>query len=88
MNLATFLLNNTEEYNGHKQMEISHMSIDEGKQLLKELSDACDCAADIFYMALFDDGSFDIYQSNYWGYGEHPLGCKDRLILSVENQND
>lgn len=87
MELAEFLLKNTSEYNGHKQMEISKMSIEDGMQLINELSEITDDTADIFFMQLFSDGSFDIYQSNYWSSGEHPLGHTDRLILSVDNQH-
>lgn len=86
MELAEFLLKNTSEYNGHKQMEISKMSIEDGMQLINDLSETTDDAEDTFFMQLFLDGSFDIYQSDYWVSGEHPLGHTDRLILSVGNQ--
>lgn len=86
MELAEFLLKNKSECNGHKQMEISSMSIEDGMQLLEDLSDICEDKSDVFFMQLFSDGSFDIYQSDYWDSGEHPLGHTDRLILSVDNQ--
>jgi len=82
MKLAEFLLNCSDEFNGHKQTDLGEISMKDAVNLLGELKDACEDIADIFSLELYRDGSFSIVQKGYWNRGEHPSGHTDRLICS------
>jgi len=80
--LAEFLLNAKHEYNGHKQTEVSGLSVKKGLKLCKELEEITDNKYS-FTMELWTDGSYTIHQMDYWKKGEHILGDTNRMILGV-----
>ena len=79
MNVAEMLLNIQNEYNGHKQTIIQGLTVEDGYEILKELSDI---TGDLFTLRLYNRKDFTIYQEDYWKRGEHHLGHTDRMILS------
>jgi len=85
MQLEPFLLNHKGEFNGHKDIELNYMTLDDGIELCKSL-EAYTEDEYMFTLELFSDGSFSIFQKDYWKEGEHSLDHKDRLILSVDNR--
>jgi hypothetical protein len=82
LTLAEFLINAEHEYNGHKQTEISGLSVKKGLKLCRELQKLTDDKYS-FTMELWVDGSYTIHQMDYWNKGEHILGDTNRMILSV-----
>jgi len=84
MKLAKFLLNTAHEYNGHKQTELSGLSVKKGLKLCKELEKLTDNMYS-FTMELWTDGSYTIHQMDFWKKGEHVLGDTNRMILGVTN---
>jgi len=80
MNLAKKLLENKKEYNGHKQFEIPSLTVKEARKICNKLEEIDPEYS--FVVELWTDGSITIYQKDYWGEGVHPLGHKDRVILS------
>lgn len=80
MNFAKFLLNTNNEYNGHKQTEIANLSIKQGLKLCKKLRKETN-GEYAFVMEVWDDGSYTIYQKDYFPKGS-PHG-EDRIILGV-----
>jgi len=83
ISLAQFLLNTKSEYNGHKSTEIRNMSLEDAIQICKDLEKIEPNKS--FVVEVWTDGCFDIYEKDAWKSGEHHLGHKDRLILTVEN---
>lgn len=81
MNVAELLLNIDNEYNGHKQTIINGLSVEQGIEICKALQEYTNDEYS-FVIELWSDGSFSIIQKNYWEATEHPLGHKDRNILS------
>ena len=79
MKLATFLLENKNEYNGHKQTELGEMTFDDLWKVIEALQE--ESPDHLFYMKLFSDGSGSVEQGCYWREGEHPLGHEDRIIF-------
>ena len=82
MKLATFLLENKNEYNGHKQTELGEMSFDDLWEVIEALQE--ESPQHLFYMQLFTDGSGSVEQGCYWREGEHPRGCTDRMIFGFQ----
>lgn len=82
MKLAKLLLNNKQEYNGHKQITLPQLSRKKMLKLLREL-EACEPKY-AFTWHVYADGSGSIYQDNYWKPGEQLMGHTDRLIASFE----
>jgi len=82
MKLATFLLENKNEYNGHKQTELGEMTFDELWEVFGALKE--ESPQHSFYMRMFDDGSGSVEQASYWKEGEHPLGHVNRLIFGFQ----
>lgn len=80
MTLAEFLLTNASEYNGHKQLEVNNTTLSSLKRILTELEE--EDTKHMCTMKIYEDGSGCIEQLNYWHTGEHPLGDRDRTILS------
>lgn len=83
ISLAQFLLNTKSEYNGHKSTEIRKMSLEDAIQICKDLEKIEPNKS--FVVEVWTDGCFDIYEKDAWKSGEHHLGHRDRLILTVEN---
>ena len=83
ISVAELLLSQENECNGHKQNMMSGLSIFDGLNICDDLEQLAGYSH-LFVCQVFTDYSFDIYQLDYWKEGEHPLGHKDRLILSVE----
>lgn len=79
---ANFLLNQTNVYNGHFQATISGMSVEDALLICKELEDLTES---MFVVELWSDGSYTIYQKDFWKVGQRLDGQTDRMILSVEN---
>ena len=77
--------------NGHKDIEIEEMSIEELKSIVDileenypENQDSLGIETISIRMYLEDDYvSASVYQEGYWSDGEHPLGHRDRLLFSV-----
>lgn len=82
MKLATFLLENKNEYNGHKQTELGEMTFDELWEVFGALKEESPWHS--FYMKIYSDGSGSVEQASYWKEGEHPLGHVDRLIFGFQ----
>lgn len=82
MKLATFLLENKNEYNGHKRTELGGMAFDDLWEVVEALQE--DSPQHLFYVQLFTDGSGSVEQASYWKEGEHPLGHVDRLIFGFQ----
>lgn len=82
MNFAKFLLETDNEYNGHKQTTMQGLSVKKALKLCKKLEEEVGQKY-FFAVELFTDGSYTIYQKNFFPVG-NPTG-RDRLILSVEN---
>ena len=83
ISLAQFLLNTKSEFNGHKSTEIRNMSVEDAIQICKDLEKIEPNKS--FVVEVWTDGCFNIYEKDAWKAREHPLGHKDRLILTVEN---
>jgi hypothetical protein len=81
---AQFLLNQTKECNGHLQATATGISIEDGMQLCKEL-EALTGNQHSFILEVWSDGSYTIYEVDFWDKGEHPLGHLHRMILGVSN---
>lgn len=79
MNLARFLLESSNEYNGHKQTELGELTFEEIRMILEALSE--ESPHHLFYMKMFSDGSGSVEQGCYWKEGEHPAGHIDRMIF-------
>lgn len=82
MKLATFLLENINEYNGHKQTELGEMTLDDLWKVVEDLKEESPHRP--FYIKIFSDGSGSVEQESYWKEGEHPLGHVDRLIFGFQ----
>lgn len=82
MNLAEFLLNLENEYNGHKTTEIKGIPLEAGLQLCKDLEELAHGEYS-FVCELWTDGCYTIIQKDYWKQGQHHLGHTDRNILNV-----
>lgn len=82
MKLATFLLNNGDEYMGHKQIELGEIPYDTLRSILEELQS--EDPYHLFFMKVFTDGSGSVEQAFYWKEGEHPSGHTDRTILGFQ----
>lgn len=82
MKLATFLLENKNEYNGHKQTELGEMTFDDLREVMEALQE--ESPDHLFFMKIFSDGSGSVEQGGYWKEGEHPLGREDRLIFGFQ----
>ena len=81
MKLATFLLENKNEYNGHKQTELGKMTFDELWEVIRALEEE---SPHSFYMKMYSDGSGSVEQASYWKEWEHLLGHEDRLIFGFQ----
>lgn len=82
MKLAKLLLNNKQEYNGHKQITLPRMSHKKVLKLLQKLEERE--PGYTFVWEVNSDGSSCIFQVGYWLPTEHPLGHINRLIASFE----
>lgn len=82
MKLATYLLENKNEYNGHKQTELGKMTFDDLREVMEALQE--ESPDHLFFMKIFTDGSGSVKQASYWKEGEHPLGHEDRLIFGFQ----
>lgn len=82
MNLARFLLESSNEYNGHKQTELGELTFEEIRVILEALSE--ESPHHLFYMKMFNDGSGSVEQAFYWREGEHPRGHVDRIIFGFQ----
>ena len=82
MKLATFLLENKNEYNGHKQTELGEMTLEEVRKIMDALAEESPYHS--FYMKMFNDGSGSVEQADYWKEGEHHLGHTDRMIFGFQ----
>lgn len=79
---AKFLLNQTEDCNGHFQCEASGISIEDGIELCRELEELTDKQWS-FTLEVWTCGGYTIYQMDYWKRNEHILGDVNRMVLSV-----
>lgn len=82
MKLATFLLENKNEYNGHKQTELGVIAFDDLWEVIGALEEESPHYS--FYMKIFSDGSGSVEQASYWKEGEHPRGHEDRVIFGFQ----
>lgn len=82
MKLAKFLLESSNEYNGHKQTELGELTFKKIRKIMKAL--VKESPHHLFYMKMFDDGSGSVEQGCYWKEGEHPDGHIDRVIFGFE----
>lgn len=82
VSLALAVLNQKEYYNGHGQMEVTELGLQECMSLCNELSDKCGEKENIFYLKLFpevDGYSGSVYQA---------ICCSDeddKLMLGIDN---
>lgn len=86
MKLSEFLLNNENEYNGHKQTEIGDISFKSLRAVVAELEKTDPYRS--FKIELFSDGSGSVSQTCYWRTGEHPRGHIDRTIFGFQLKGD
>ena len=82
------IIEGAHDHNGHKNIEIEEMSIEELKSLVEILEEnfAKGFGLEMISIRMYlEDGyvSASVYQENYWSDGEHPLGHTDRLLFSV-----
>lgn len=82
MNVAELLLNLANEFNGHKQTTITGLTVEQGVAICKELEEFTSHHSS-FVIELWTDGSFTIYEKDYWK--EDRQGGRDRVILSTAN---
>lgn len=82
MKLATFLLENKNEYNGHKQTELGELTFEEVRMIMGALEE--ESPHHLFYMKMFNDGSGSVEQAFYWREGDHPEGHIDRMIFDFK----
>ena len=78
MNVAELLMNIENDYNGHKQTIIKGISFDKAIEICKELEEYVDNEYN-FVVELWTDGSFTIYQKDYFPVGRQ--GGVDRMLL-------
>ena len=78
---ADLVLRQTEFYNGHGQMEISHMTLEDAIQLTRDITEGYEGDDNLFSLKVYPESceglSGAIYQDTSEG--------KDKLWLSVEN---
>lgn len=82
MKFCKMLLNQEDEFNGHFQMKVSHISIKKAIKLCKMLEEYTKDKY-MFYVQVFTDGSWSIYQADYFKGRQGNLA--DRMILSSDN---
>ena len=86
MQLAEFIYNYSKEekncYNGHCQLQISHMPIDVAIELLKDLQ-RLDEHDNSYTIELWSDGAFTVYCKDYWDVGVRTDWQRDKMIFSV-----
>ena len=80
--LWKIVLEQTDFFNGHGQMEINTLNLEQIEQLLEGLQENCESMNNIFYLQLFNEGKGEwggsIYQSDGKGMGA------DKLWLGIE----
>lgn len=79
---ANFLMNQTNDHNGHFQTTVTGMSVEDGLELCKELEELCEQEYS-FTIELWTCGGYTIYQQDYFKPSEHRLGHSSRMILGV-----
>lgn len=79
---ASFLLNQTKHYNGHFQCETTGLPLEDALLICKELEELTNHEHS-FTVELWTDGSYTVYQVDYWEPQEHVLGHRNRIILGV-----
>lgn len=82
MNIAELILNTTNVYNGHNQMNVTGVSSDDAKEIMKALQ--AELPYHLVCLRVYSDDSWCIEQENFWKEGEHPNGHKDKLLISGE----
>lgn len=90
-NIICKIIEGAYDYNGHKNIEIKEMSIEELKYIVNVLEETHQENQDghsgelISIRMYLENGyiSASVYQEWYWSDGEHPLGHRDRLLFSV-----
>lgn len=87
--LADVILGNANEHNGHKQIEIEgfKFSIRDALTLCEELQTKLEDEKGYLgcvFLNVHSDGSAAIHAGDYWKAGEHNLGHKDKLLVSLE----
>lgn len=75
------VLNQTEFYNGHGQLTLSEIALDEAMQLCEDLSDHTDSIYNIFYLKLFKEFDEEEYLTGSIYQSE---GDKEILWVSFE----
>ena len=89
MTLAELICCNSNEYNGHKQLDLdgAMLSFDEALELCNDIQEYLKenegyNGFRFVYLKTYADGSSSIYAGNYWKAGTHPLGHTDKLMVS------
>lgn len=87
------IIDGSKDYNGHKQLEISQMSLAELKLVVRTLEQYLEHDEDTLATCLeirlmyngdpFGNWGASVYQVNYWKEQEHSLGHRDRLLFTV-----
>lgn len=86
--LAKIILNNTNTYNGHNQMEIEGFTwkmsdvVTLMEELQTELEDAQGYLGCVV-LNMHTDGSASVVAGDYWSHGQHELGHKDKVLLGL-----
>jgi len=87
MKLEKYLLKHAAKYNGHLLSELDGISFKMLLKLCKKLEAKSKFKFE-FYLKVYPDYSYTIYQANHWENGEHPSGHTDRVIVSGEMKNE
>lgn len=86
MKLAEFLLENDNEYNGHKQIDLGEISFKKLREVVAALQE--EDPYHLFAICLYCDNSGTVEQNGYWLKGGHPLGHEDRMIFGFQLKED
>jgi len=82
MKFCKMLMNQKDIHNGHFQMQVNRMSVKKAIKLCKKL-EAYTKDKYMFYVQVFTDNSWTIYQAGY--FPDRQGNLADRMILSSDN---
>ena len=88
LTLTDIILGNTNQYNGHKQLELEGVTftLEQAISLVNDLQVALEdkegytgCVT----LQVHGDYSASINACDYWKEGQHRMGHKDKLLVSI-----
>lgn len=87
--LIELIFDENNHYNGHSQIEINSMNIQDVKDLMKELDKYCKNYCSLSINSSNNENEYEgsIDSIDEWEKNEHPLGHTKQLLLSINKIN-